>query len=252
MAIVAFRFNHMAGKTCKIRRKNKKQQQMPSPSLYPLRQCARWRKRLRGGGLVLKKPCKKKSAGAAGLIRRAMATGKPGGSRTIFRLAKSVVGIYSYNMMIPGFIAHCRARTPALALFLLLTCQNLAQAQREFVAGPVEVEVLKVIDGDTFLARAKVWPGHEVTVSVRLRGIDAPERKGKCASELKAAEEARLALEDVLSAAPVQIRNISGDKYFARVIADAGNVDVEDAASFMLELELARPYQGGKRQGWCF
>ena len=154
-------------------------------------------------------------------------------------------------MMIPGFIAHCRARTPALALFLLLTCQNLAQAQREFVAGPVEVEVLKVIDGDTFLARAKVWPGHEVTVSVRLRGIDAPERKAKCARELEAAEEARLALEDILSGAPVRIRNISGDKYFARVIADAGNDDVADAAAFMLALELARPYQGGKRLGWC-
>jgi micrococcal nuclease len=154
-------------------------------------------------------------------------------------------------MMIPGFFVRCRARTPALTLLLLLTCQNPAQAKREFMAGPVEVEVLKVIDGDTFLARAKIWPGHEVTVSVRLRGIDAPERKAKCARELAAAEEARLALEDVLSAAPVQIRNITGDKYFARVIADAGNDDIADAAAFMLELELARPYQGGRRLGWC-
>jgi micrococcal nuclease len=155
-------------------------------------------------------------------------------------------------MMIPRFYAHFRARTPALTLLLLLTCQNLAQAQSEFMAGPVDVEILKVVDGDTFLARAKVWPGHEVTVSVRLRGIDAPERKAKCASELEAAEEARLALEDILSGAPVRIRNISGDKYFARVIADAGNADVSDAAAFMLELELARPYQGGRRLGWCF
>ncbi len=158
--------------------------------------------------------------------------------------------MYSYYMMI--LFLRCCAKPPAMALFIILSVLWPAQAKREFMPGPVDVEVLKVIDGDTFLARAKVWPGHEVTVSVRLRGIDAPERKGKCASELKAAEEARLALEDVLSAAPVQIRNISGDKYFARVIADAGNVDVEDAASFMLELELARPYQGGKRQGWCF
>jgi micrococcal nuclease len=154
--------------------------------------------------------------------------------------------------MIPHFAALCRAKILALSMFLLLTAQNPALARREFLAGPVDVEVLKVIDGDTFLARAKVWPGHEVTVSVRLRGIDAPERKGKCVREMEAAEEARLALEDVLSGAPVRIRNISGDKYFARVIADAGNDDVSDAASFMLELELARPYQGGKRLGWCF
>jgi micrococcal nuclease len=154
-------------------------------------------------------------------------------------------------MMIRGPVARLSARIPALALFPLLAAPFPAQAQRDFVAGPVAVEVLKVIDGDTFLARAKVWPGQEVTVSVRLRGIDAPERKAKCASEFAAAEDARLALEDILSGAPVQIRNISGDKYFARVIADAGNSDVADAAAFMLELNLARPYQGGRRQGWC-
>jgi micrococcal nuclease len=150
------------------------------------------------------------------------------------------------------FTGHFCVNSRALALFLLLAAQCPAQAQREFVAGPVDVDVLKVIDGDTFLARAKVWPGHEVTVSVRLRGIDAPERKGRCASEKQAAEEARLALAYALSGAPVRIRNISGDKYFARVIADAGNSDVMDAASFMLRIDLARPYQGGKRLGWCF
>jgi micrococcal nuclease len=155
-------------------------------------------------------------------------------------------------MMIRRSAARFCAQIPALTLFMLLAGPVLARAQREFVAGPVEVDILKVIDGDTFLARAKVWPGQEVTVSVRLRGIDAPERTGKCASEKLAAEEARLALEYALSGAPVQIRNISGDKYFARVIADAGNSDVSDAASFMLAIDMARPYQGGKRRGWCF
>jgi micrococcal nuclease len=167
-------------------------------------------------------------------------------------LAKSDLGIYSHSVMILYPFARFRRKSSAMALLIILSALCPAQAQRDFVTGPVEVDVLKVIDGDTFLARAKVWPGHEVTVSVRLRGIDAPERKGKCASEREAAEEARLALEYALSGTPVQIRNISGDKYFARVIADAGNSDVMDAAAFMLGIDLARPYQGGKRQGWCF
>lgn len=154
--------------------------------------------------------------------------------------------------MIPDHAPLVGSKALLLTAALCIMPLDPAQARREFLAGPVAVEVIKVIDGDTFLARARVWPGHEVTVSVRLRGIDAPERKAKCGRERAAAEEARLALEHVLSAAPVQIRNISGDKYFARVIADAGNDDVSDAAEFMLELELARPYQGGKRQGWCF
>ncbi len=155
-------------------------------------------------------------------------------------------------MLIPRLTAPGGARTLKLALFLSMTAPNPAQARREFLAGPISVDVIEVIDGDTFLARAKVWPGHEVTVSVRLRGIDAPERKAKCDSEKGAAEEARLALEYVLSSAPVEIRNISGDKYFARVVADAGNSDVADVAAFMLDVDLARPYQGGKRLGWCF
>jgi micrococcal nuclease len=155
-------------------------------------------------------------------------------------------------MMIPCFTAPCGAKTLMMAWFFCMAAPNPGLARHEFLAGPIAVDVLEVIDGDTFLARAKVWPGHEVTVSVRLRGIDAPERRGKCASEKQAAEEARLALEYVLSAAPVEIRNISGDKYFARVVADAGNSDVGDVAAFMLDVDLARPYQGGKRLGWCF
>jgi endonuclease YncB( thermonuclease family) len=37
------------------------------------------------------------------------------------------------------------------------------------------VEVLRVLDGDTFEARLHLWPGLEVTTWMRLRGIDAPE-----------------------------------------------------------------------------
>jgi endonuclease YncB( thermonuclease family) len=43
--------------------------------------------------------------------------------------------------------------------------------------GPVEAIVVKVIDGDTFVADAAVWPGQTVRVNIRIRGIDAPEMK---------------------------------------------------------------------------
>jgi endonuclease YncB( thermonuclease family) len=35
-------------------------------------------------------------------------------------------------------------------------------------------EVLRVLDGDTFEARVRLWPGLDVTTKVRLRGVDAP------------------------------------------------------------------------------
>ena len=51
-------------------------------------------------------------------------------------------------------------------------------------------QVLHVNDGDTFEARVSVWPGLEITTKVRLRGIDAPELRSRCADELAKAQAA--------------------------------------------------------------
>ena len=55
--------------------------------------------------------------------------------------------------------------------------------------GPVAVTPLRVIDGDTFEARAPVWFGQEITVLVRVRGVDAPETNGKCVREVAMARD---------------------------------------------------------------
>src|SRR2546423_372402 len=55
-------------------------------------------------------------------------------------------------------------------------------------------QVLRVLDGDTFEARVSVWPGLDITTKVRLRGIDAPELRARCADELAQAQAARDAL----------------------------------------------------------
>ncbi len=60
-------------------------------------------------------------------------------------------------------------------------------------------EVLRIIDGDTFEARVRVWPGLDVDTKVRLRGIDAAELHARCAGELAQAQAARTALETILS-----------------------------------------------------
>src|ERR1700758_2669384 len=56
-------------------------------------------------------------------------------------------------------------------------------------------EVLRVIDGDTFEARVRVWPGLDVDTKVRLRDIDAAELHARCPDELAKAQAARTALE---------------------------------------------------------
>src|SRR6516165_711469 len=61
-------------------------------------------------------------------------------------------------------------------------------------------DVLRVIDGDTFEARVHVWPGLDITTKIRLRGIDAPELRAKCAAERMLAEAARVPLGAMLAA----------------------------------------------------
>ena len=58
------------------------------------------------------------------------------------------------------------------------------------IAGPVAAHVVKVRDGDTVEVEAFVWPMQSVHVAVRLRGIDAPEKRGKCDGEKAAAARA--------------------------------------------------------------
>ena len=117
--------------------------------------------------------------------------------------------------------------------------------------GPVKARVLDILDGDTFLADALVWPGHVVRINVRIRGIDAPEMKARCAAEHDAAQKARDALVDLLSDGAVALSNISGAKYYGRVLADVETSGGQSVAPIMLGEGLVRPYDGGRRAPWC-
>ncbi len=112
-------------------------------------------------------------------------------------------------------------------------------------------EVVRVIDGDTFEARVRAWPGIEIATKVRLRDIDAPELKGRCAQEIARAQAARDALAAMLSEGPVSIGRVSLDKYGGRVLADASSGETGDVAAALLAGGHARPYAGRQRQSWC-
>jgi len=122
-----------------------------------------------------------------------------------------------------------------------------ADSQWRSIAGPVTAQIVRIIDGDTLEVDAHPWPGHAVRVSVRLRGIDTPERRSRCPDQRAAAELARNELERLVSGfSTVELINVAGGKYYGRVLADmkAGSRDI---ASAMVASGLARPYQGGKR-----
>nr|WP_255606398.1 thermonuclease family protein [Nitratireductor rhodophyticola] len=120
-------------------------------------------------------------------------------------------------------------------------------ARREVISGPVEARVLRVIDGDTFVAEAHVWPGQRIRVSVRIRGVDAPELRSRCAAEKAAARKARAVLDRLLAEGSVWISDISGGKYYGRVLADVTTEPGGDVASRLLDARLVAAYGGGRR-----
>lgn len=112
------------------------------------------------------------------------------------------------------------------------------------------VEIIRTIDGDTFLARVRQRDGRDLVVSVRLRGIDAPELKASCAQELDKAEAAADALRNLLAQGGVTISNLGQDKY-GRVLADVATRRTANVSAALLAGGFARSYNGGHRDGWC-
>lgn len=138
------------------------------------------------------------------------------------------------------------------ALAMLLASPAAGGAAREIVPGPVPFQVLKVHDGDSFSGEAAIWPGQRVAVSIRIRGIDTPEMRSKCAAERQMARQARDELARLLTGeGGIELRNIGGGKYYGRVLADVRLGDGADLAAEMLQARLARPYGGRKRAAWC-
>lgn len=112
------------------------------------------------------------------------------------------------------------------------------------------VEVVRTIDGDTFLARVHQRDGRDLVARVRLRGIDAPEMKASCRDELDKAEAASDALRNLLGQGGVMVYNLGQDKY-GRLLADVATRRIANVSATLLAGGYVRSYNGGHRDGWC-
>jgi endonuclease YncB( thermonuclease family) len=112
-------------------------------------------------------------------------------------------------------------------------------------------DVLRVIDGDTFEARVRVWPDLDVDTKVRLRGVDAAELHARCAGELAKAQAARTALETMLADGGVAVSRVGIDKYGGRIDAAVSTRNIADVSAALLDGGFARSYDGGRRGSWC-
>ncbi|HSV30240.1 MAG TPA: thermonuclease family protein [Candidatus Omnitrophota bacterium] len=106
------------------------------------------------------------------------------------------------------------------------------------LAGPYDAQVLRVIDGDTFEARVPVWLGLDMTVRIRLRGVDTPELHGPCPAQ---AQAAKAMLSHLLATGPVRLTDITHDKYAGRVDATVVLSDGRDVGKVMEGAGMTMP-----------
>lgn len=156
-------------------------------------------------------------------------------------LAASVIAVEFIN---PNLLPHPKA-TPAYRPYSNAGRQAPADT-RVYAA-----EVVRIIDGDTFVARMRTGPGSEVETRVRLRSIDAAELHARCSKELRLALAARAALQRLLAEGNVMLSHVGPDKYPGRIDANVATRNNVDVSAAMLNGGFARAYDGGRRGSWC-
>jgi micrococcal nuclease len=101
----------------------------------------------------------------------------------------------------------------------------------------------EVIDGDTIRA--------PYGVKYRLMGFDAPETfQAKCDAELALGKRAAERLKELLASGEVRIVESGKIDRYGRTLAHV-TVNGRDVGGLLIGEGLARPYSGGRREGWC-
>ena len=122
-----------------------------------------------------------------------------------------------------------------------------------FAYGDVKIsKVISVYDGDTVRVNIDSFPDIiGKNIRIRLKGIDAPEIKGKCKKEIDLAIMARDYLRNAINqSSQIELRNIERGKYF-RIVGEL-YIDGKNISNNLLKRKLAYYYNGGKKRSWCY
>lgn len=140
------------------------------------------------------------------------------------------------------------------AVLIVIAFFNVARAEEVYKApkiGPYYMtQIDKIIDGDTFRGWIQTFIYQSTYASIRIAGIDAPERRAPEDCEKKLAQQSGDYLAYILAAAKtVTIDDLSYDS-FGRVVAFV-YVDGAEVGALMIKEGFARPYVKGRHGGWC-
>lgn len=135
-----------------------------------------------------------------------------------------------------------------ILFFIFLLLVSPAKAENYYIE-----KVIRVTDGDTFVIDTSEKSSilRELGLSVRILGIDTPEKKGKCKKEkdlaLKATELTKKLIENKI----IKITDIKWDKYGGRINAKVFVNDL-NVGDELIKKNLAVLYFGEKKnKNWC-
>lgn len=139
-----------------------------------------------------------------------------------------------------------------LTIWLFILCCLISVAFQYYKRQAVTPQLVRIYDGDTFFVNIKGWPDVVgKNIGIRIKGVDTPEMHGKCAQEKALAENAKVALQVLLTdAKQITLLNIERGKYF-RLVADV-YADDKDVKQALIDARLGVPYLGKtKAHDWC-
>lgn len=126
----------------------------------------------------------------------------------------------------------------------------LGAAQKEYGELVID-EVVSVIDGDTFKVNIEdIHPLVGDQISIRIKGIDTPERRSSDVHVRELAAKAKQFLESILqNAEHIELHHVKRGKYF-RIVADV-YADGRNVGEMLIDAGLAKPYDGkGSKPLW--
>ncbi|MCA1908987.1 MAG: thermonuclease family protein [Magnetospirillum sp.] len=137
-------------------------------------------------------------------------------------------------------------KTWPVLCFVLALVSGFSTAYAQSIDG----KILFVIDGDTYQI---IHAGAPQGEKVRARHFDTPEKGdlAQCAAEREKAGQASAFARRLLPrGVPVVLSELGRDRY-GRLLARVSLADGTDIAAQLIGAGLAKPYEGGRKQGWC-
>jgi len=139
---------------------------------------------------------------------------------------------------------------PLLAMLMSVMAAFTASAAEYY--GPYTADVVRIIDGDTVVLKVHAWPGLTQKISLRLDGVNTPEkRRAPECEKIQGRKATAFTKAFIGSAQAVRISDVHLGKFAGRALGKITVPGKGDLGAALLQAGLAREYHGGHRDPWC-